>query len=188
MTRRNPLHITIAKPVETCHQRPLALEDHILVVNGVIFQDSFYCISMIISRFKTGMLLWTVPALLMILGCVVYPAGWDAPEVIRICGSKANMYSLGNCTIRWAYILCIIGIFDALVLSILAFVLSARQARWPENAGLTGALTKCTYYKHWYNIIIDTSIRDNFCRSWLVCIQNPGTYLADTNMDNGHKY
>lgn len=78
----------------------------------------------------------------LLLGCVVYPAGWDSREVLRICSNDAGKYALGDCTIRWAYILAIIGIFDALVLAILAFVLSSRQAKWPEHAAFNGAFTK----------------------------------------------
>ncbi|KAL8168436.1 UNVERIFIED_CONTAM: hypothetical protein K2H54_001522 [Gekko kuhli] len=53
--------------------------------------------------------------------------GWDSPEVKRMCGEKTDKYTLGVCTVRWAYILCIIGILDALILSFLAFVLGNRQ-------------------------------------------------------------
>ena len=81
----------------------------------------------------------------MMLGCIVYPAGWDHPEVKDVCGEEADKYSLGDCMLRWAYILAIIGVFDALVLAILAFVLSTRQAKWPEAAAYNGHLTKCKY-------------------------------------------
>jgi hypothetical protein len=77
------------------------------------------------------------------LGCVVYPAGWNHEDIKVICGNAADKYNPGDCTIRWAYILAIIGIFDALVLSILAFVLSARQAKLPQHGGYHGQLTKC---------------------------------------------
>uniref|UniRef100_A0A670YIW0 LHFPL tetraspan subfamily member 5 n=1 Tax=Pseudonaja textilis TaxID=8673 RepID=A0A670YIW0_PSETE len=61
------------------------------------------------------------------IGCLLYPDGWDSPEVKRMCGEKTDKYTLGVCTVRWAYILCIIGILDALILSFLAFVLGNRQ-------------------------------------------------------------
>ncbi|GCB74516.1 hypothetical protein scyTo_0003607 [Scyliorhinus torazame] len=44
-----------------------------------------------------------------------------------MCGNKTGKYTLGNCSVRWAYILAIIGILDALILSFLAFVLGNRQ-------------------------------------------------------------
>lgn len=61
------------------------------------------------------------------IGCLIYPDGWDSSEVRRMCGDKTDKYTLGACTVRWAYILCIIGILDALILSFLAFVLGNRQ-------------------------------------------------------------
>ncbi|KAL8219335.1 UNVERIFIED_CONTAM: LHFPL tetraspan subfamily member 3 protein [Gekko kuhli] len=58
---------------------------------------------------------------------MIYPDGWDAEEVKKMCGEKTDKYTLGACSIRWAYILAIIGILDALILSFLAFVLGNRQ-------------------------------------------------------------
>ena len=81
------------------------------------------------------------PGLCMFLGCVIFPSGWDNFEVQRICGTKANKFQIGECGVRWAFILAIIGVFDALVLSILAFVLASRQAYWNDYAGHN--LTKC---------------------------------------------
>jgi len=67
--------------------------------------------------------------LCMFLGCIIFPAGWDNEHVKRICGSNTEMYYIGDCGIRWAYILAIVGIFDVLVLAILAFVMASRYAR-----------------------------------------------------------
>jgi len=40
---------------------------------------------------------------------------------------------MGQCSMRWAYILAIIGIFDILIIAILAFVLALRQAdKWTK--------------------------------------------------------
>lgn len=44
-----------------------------------------------------------------------------------MCGEKTDKYTLGACSVRWAYILAIMGIMDALILSFLAFVLGNRQ-------------------------------------------------------------
>lgn len=63
----------------------------------------------------------------LMIGCLIYPDGWDSSEVKRMCGEKTDKYTIGACTIRWAYILCIIGILDAVILSFLAFVLGNRQ-------------------------------------------------------------
>ncbi|KAF5912248.1 hypothetical protein HPG69_013415 [Diceros bicornis minor] len=58
---------------------------------------------------------------------MIFPDGWDSDEVKRMCGEKTDKYTLGACSVRWAYILAIIGILDALILSFLAFVLGNRQ-------------------------------------------------------------
>ncbi|KAG7225612.1 hypothetical protein INR49_005018 [Caranx melampygus] len=63
----------------------------------------------------------------LILGCMIYPDGWDSDEVKRMCGEQTDKYTLGACSVRWAYILAIMGIMDALILSFLAFVLGNRQ-------------------------------------------------------------
>ncbi|XP_068596058.1 LHFPL tetraspan subfamily member 3 protein-like [Brachionichthys hirsutus] len=63
----------------------------------------------------------------LVLGCMIYPDGWDSDEVRRLCGEQTDKYSLGACSVRWAYILAIMGILDALILSSLAFVLGNRQ-------------------------------------------------------------
>ncbi|KAI4827874.1 hypothetical protein KUCAC02_031236 [Chaenocephalus aceratus] len=63
----------------------------------------------------------------LVIGCVVFPNGWDSEVVRDMCGEDTGKYSLGNCSVRWAYILAIIGILDALILSFLAFVLGNRQ-------------------------------------------------------------
>uniref|UniRef100_A0AAQ4PLS2 LHFPL tetraspan subfamily member 3 n=1 Tax=Gasterosteus aculeatus aculeatus TaxID=481459 RepID=A0AAQ4PLS2_GASAC len=63
----------------------------------------------------------------LVLGCMIYPDGWDSDEIRRMCGEQTDKYSLGACSVRWAYILAIMGILDALILSFLAFVLGNRQ-------------------------------------------------------------
>ena len=79
-------------------------------------------------------------AVLMLMGCMIYPDGWDAPEVKRMCGQRTDKYSLGNCTVRWAYILAIISILDALILAFLAFSLGNRQDKLlPDDFEVEGA-------------------------------------------------
>ncbi|KAJ8017153.1 hypothetical protein DPEC_G00014800 [Dallia pectoralis] len=76
---------------------------------------------------------------LMVLGCMIYPDGWDAPEVKRMCGEKTDKYTLGNCTVRWAYILAIISIMDSFILAFLAFTLGNRQDNLlPDNFEVEG--------------------------------------------------
>ncbi|KAG9511315.1 LHFPL tetraspan subfamily member 3 protein [Fragariocoptes setiger] len=64
-------------------------------------------------------------------GCrvLIFPAGWDSSAVKEVCGSEAGSYNSGQCSIRWAHILAIIGVVDCAVLSILAFVLGTRYAK-----------------------------------------------------------
>lgn len=63
----------------------------------------------------------------MIAGCALYPYGWSEDNVQKVCGSTANQYQFGDCTIRWAYILAAIGCLDAIVLATLAFILATRH-------------------------------------------------------------
>ena len=57
-----------------------------------------------------------------------------------MCGQQTGKYSLGNCTVRWAYILAIISILDALILAFLAFSLGNRQDKLlPDDFEVEGA-------------------------------------------------
>lgn len=68
-------------------------------------------------------------AICLLSGVLIFPAGWDSPAVKEVCGNEAGSYNVGQCSIRWAYILAIIGVVDCGVLSILAFVLGTRYAK-----------------------------------------------------------
>jgi hypothetical protein len=57
---------------------------------------------------------------------------------VNICETSSSYY-VGKCTVRWAYILAIVGIFDILFLSILAFVLARRQATNFEDSQINFA-------------------------------------------------
>lgn len=73
--------------------------------------------------------------LCMLAACVIYPLGWDNTKVKQICGLNAEKYKRGDCEIRWAYILAMIGIFDALFLCILGYILGSKQVKLlPEAA------------------------------------------------------
>ncbi|XP_062617376.1 LHFPL tetraspan subfamily member 4 protein-like, partial [Saccostrea cucullata] len=77
----------------------------------------------------------------MFLACVIFPSGWSQKEVQDICGTSSGEYRLGSCNIRWAYILAILGIFDAAILSVLSFFLAAKRAKL-DYLTPTGAVTK----------------------------------------------
>ena len=71
--------------------------------------------------------LFSLTAIGMFLACVIYPSGWDAKVVADVCNSSS--YDAGDCKIKWTYILAIIAIFDAIILSILAFVLAFKHTK-----------------------------------------------------------
>ncbi|XP_058046475.1 LHFPL tetraspan subfamily member 3 protein [Ahaetulla prasina] len=97
-----------------------------LVITCIVcFILFFFCNTATVYKICAWMQLSSAACL--ILGCMIYPDGWDAKEVKRMCGEKTDKYTLGACSIRWAYILAIIGILDAMILSFLAFVLGNRQ-------------------------------------------------------------
>lgn len=84
------------------------------------------------------------PALCLVLGCMIFPDGWDAETIRDMCGAKTGKYSLGDCSVRWAYILAIIGILNALILSFLAFVLGNRQTDLLQEELKQESKGKCT--------------------------------------------
>lgn len=86
-----------------------------------------YCPLSLLSPLTCSTPLCLLPGVCLVLGCMIYPDGWDSDEVRRMCGEQTDKYSLGACSMRWAYILAIMGILDALILSFLAFVLGNRQ-------------------------------------------------------------
>ncbi|KAL3853201.1 hypothetical protein ACJMK2_016761 [Sinanodonta woodiana] len=85
--------------------------------------------------------LQTISAVFMFLACIIFPSGWNNAEVKKICGTGAGQYQIGECNVRWAYILAILGIFDAAILAILAFFLASKRAKI-EMYSASGAVTK----------------------------------------------
>ena len=59
----------------------------------------------------------------------MFPLGFSAGEVREVCGPTARQWNVGECELRWAFLLSIIGIFDAIVLSALAFVIATRTVK-----------------------------------------------------------
>ncbi|KAM6978005.1 LHFPL tetraspan subfamily member 4 protein-like [Aplochiton taeniatus] len=88
---------------------------------------AFFFICNAASVYKTCAWMQLLCAVCLILGCIIFPNGWDAEVIRDMCGEQTGKYTLGECSIRWAYILAIMGILDALILSFLAFVLGNRQ-------------------------------------------------------------
>lgn len=75
------------------------------------------------------LLFYSITAISMMVGVLLFPIGWDTPMVREVCGPESDMYALGQCGIRWAFILALIGVVDCIVLSILAFVLGTRYVK-----------------------------------------------------------
>ncbi|KAM4570616.1 LHFPL tetraspan subfamily member 5b [Fundulus diaphanus] len=104
----------------------------------VAFSLFFFCNAGNVYKICAWMQL--ASAALMAMGCMIYPDGWNAEEVKRMCGQRTDKYTLGNCTIRWAYILAIISILDAGLLALLSFTLGNRQDNLlPDNFEVEGA-------------------------------------------------
>ncbi|XP_053508456.1 LHFPL tetraspan subfamily member 5 protein [Ictalurus furcatus] len=122
-----------------------------LLVVGTIgcFGLFFFCNAGSVYKICAWMQL--AAATCMVIGCMIYPDGWDSEEVKRMCGQRTDKYTLGNCTVRWAYILAIISIMDSLVLSFLAFVLGNRQDKLlPEDFQVGENTGKMTSYFYTY--------------------------------------
>ncbi|EHH18262.1 PREDICTED: tetraspan membrane protein of hair cell stereocilia isoform X1 [Cercocebus atys] len=97
-----------------------------LIIGSIIcFSLFFICNTATVYKICAWMQLAAATGLM--IGCLVYPDGWDSSEVRRMCGEQTGKYTLGHCTIRWAFMLAILSIGDALILSFLAFVLGYRQ-------------------------------------------------------------
>ena len=54
--------------------------------------------------------------MLLLVTLLVYPASWSHQDVRTVCGQQAGLYSLGDCEVRWAFILAIIATFDGFIL------------------------------------------------------------------------
>ncbi|KPM06612.1 lipoma HMGIC fusion partner-like protein 4 protein-like protein [Sarcoptes scabiei] len=86
----------------------------------------------------------------MLVGVLIFPIGWDTPIVREVCGNDSDSYALGQCGIRWAFILALIGVVDSIVLSILAFVLGTRYVKLLPDHYLPNG----TKYKEWKRRIL----------------------------------
>nr|XP_018902289.1 PREDICTED: lipoma HMGIC fusion partner-like 3 protein [Bemisia tabaci]XP_018902290.1 PREDICTED: lipoma HMGIC fusion partner-like 3 protein [Bemisia tabaci] len=89
-------------------------------------------------------LLQVVSAVCLVSSVSVYPFGWDSPHIKRTCGPQAGRFERGDCEIRWAYLLAIIGCLDAVILAVLAFILASKHVKLqPEPVyGMNGSVYK----------------------------------------------
>ena len=51
----------------------------------------------------------TPPGCLLGAAVCIYPLSFSSGEVMRMCGPTARQYNVGECSVRWAYVLAIIG-------------------------------------------------------------------------------
>ncbi|MGH0160532.1 UNVERIFIED_CONTAM: hypothetical protein FKN15_039010 [Acipenser sinensis] len=104
---------------------------YILAIMGILDALILSFLAFVLGNRQNSLLpdelLADTKAACLVLGCLIFPDGWDSDEVRRMCGERTDKYTLGACSMRWAYILAIMGILDALILSFLAFVLGNRQ-------------------------------------------------------------
>lgn len=104
----------------------------------------------------------------MIGGVVSFPAGWDSEAVRDVCGPEADDYDIGQCGVRWAYILATIGIFDAVILAALAFLLATRYVKIAPSEPLVpnGSIYKGglgTLIDGWIYTTVITTYMDTTC-------------------------
>lgn len=64
----------------------------------------------------------------------MYPAGWGARQVKEVCGESATSFSAGTCEVKWAYVIAIICMADAFILSFLSLLFIEREMRSWESA------------------------------------------------------
>ena len=65
----------------------------------------------------------------LVVGVLAFPGGWADPSVREVCGPDSRHFYPGQCGLRWAYILAMIGVADVLVLAALAFTLAVRHVK-----------------------------------------------------------
>jgi len=97
------------------------------------------------NLYFVGGILEAVACVFLFLGCIIYPSGWKQLEVQTICGSDSTEYNLGDCGMRWAYILAIVGIFDAGLLAVLAFFLGSRRPTYELYTATTGTVSRSEF-------------------------------------------
>ncbi|XP_067885567.1 LHFPL tetraspan subfamily member 2b [Heterodontus francisci] len=97
----------------------------ILVLCAVAFMSVFtMCVQSILKKsiFNICGLLQGIAGLFLILGLILYPAGWGSQKVVDYCGPDVSPYQLGACSLGWAFYTAVGGT----VLTFLCAVLSAQ--------------------------------------------------------------
>ncbi|KAJ8263093.1 hypothetical protein COCON_G00155500 [Conger conger] len=97
----------------------------ILLLGAVAFVSVFtVCFQSIMKKsiFNVCGLLQGIAGLFLILGLMLYPAGWGSDKVLSYCGADASPYKLGLCSLGWAFYTAIGGT----VLTFICAVFSAQ--------------------------------------------------------------
>ncbi|KAG5834290.1 hypothetical protein ANANG_G00259980 [Anguilla anguilla] len=97
----------------------------ILLLCAVAFISVFtMCFQSIMKKsiFNVCGLLQGIAGLFLILGLMLYPAGWGSDKVLAYCGPDASPYKLGLCSLGWAFYTAIGGT----VLTFICAVFSAQ--------------------------------------------------------------
>ncbi|ELU10062.1 hypothetical protein CAPTEDRAFT_221429 [Capitella teleta] len=86
------------------------------------------CVQTVVSKLscRLGGGFQCFAALCIAAGCLLFPFGWDNPEILQICGNKADTFKLGRCEISWAYYCTMAGGATAFVCFLLSLC-SVRQ-------------------------------------------------------------
>ncbi|XP_064152842.1 LHFPL tetraspan subfamily member 2a protein-like [Anguilla rostrata] len=97
----------------------------ILLLCSVAFISVFtMCFQSIMKKsiFNVCGLLQGIAGLFLILGLMLYPAGWGSEKVLSYCGQDASPYKVGQCSLGWAFYTAIGGT----VLTFICAVFSAQ--------------------------------------------------------------
>ncbi|XP_030647868.1 LHFPL tetraspan subfamily member 2b [Chanos chanos] len=74
------------------------------------------------SIFNICGLLQGFAGLFLMLGLILYPAGWGSDKVVHYCGSDASLFKVGTCSLGWAF-------YTALGGTVLTFVCAVFSAQ-----------------------------------------------------------
>lgn len=62
------------------------------------------------SIFNLAGVAQVIAGIFYLLGMILYPAGWGAERVQRICGPEADAFYLAECSLGWAFYSAVIGV------------------------------------------------------------------------------
>uniref|UniRef100_A0A914EF79 Uncharacterized protein n=1 Tax=Acrobeloides nanus TaxID=290746 RepID=A0A914EF79_9BILA len=122
------------------------------------------CIKHIVSKNSSILfgLIQVVAAVGISSGCVIYPLGWDNPEIRDACGTYSGRYLLGECQLGWAYISMLTG--SALLLVCGGLSICGGRELDPPRSRSTLRIRDGRYFSFDADTLIDTNLK-HFTRS-----------------------